>query len=54
MSRLLSNLIFGASSLDLTAYVLPAAALLIAGLTSAYFPAHQASRTKAIVGSAVS
>ncbi len=49
VSRLLSNLIFGASSLDLTAYVLSATALLIAGLTSAYIPAHQASRTKAIV-----
>jgi putative ABC transport system permease protein len=50
MSRLLSNLIFGVSSLDLTAYVLPAAALLSAGLTSAYFPAHQALRTESVRG----
>jgi putative ABC transport system permease protein len=44
MTRLLSNLIFGVNALDLTAYVLPGAALLIAGLASAYIPAHQASR----------
>jgi putative ABC transport system permease protein len=48
MSRLLSNLIFGVSSTDLTAYLLPAVALLIAGLTSAYFPARQAARTQVI------
>jgi hypothetical protein len=50
MSRLLSNLIFGVSSLDLTAYVLPAVALLIAGLASAYFPAHHALRTEFLRG----
>jgi putative ABC transport system permease protein len=48
ISRLLSNLIFGVSSMDLIAYLLPATALLIAGLTSAYFPARQAARTEAL------
>jgi ABC-type antimicrobial peptide transport system permease subunit len=48
ISRLLSNLIFGVSSMDLMAYLLPATALLIAGLTSAYFPARQAARTEAL------
>ena len=50
MSRLLSNFIFGVSALDLTAYLLPAAALLGAGLTSALIPAHQALQTQSIRG----
>jgi putative ABC transport system permease protein len=52
MSRMISHLMFGFSSLDLTVYLLPATALLIAGLTSAYFPALKASRTEAIRGDA--
>jgi len=50
MSRLLSHLIFGVSFLDPAAYLLPALALLVAGLTSACLPARQAVRTGCIRG----
>ena len=50
MSRLLSHLIFGVSFLDPAVYLLPALALLVAGLTSACLPARQAVRTGCIRG----
>jgi putative ABC transport system permease protein len=50
MSRLLSNFIFGVGSVDPAAYILPAAALLAAGLTSALLPAQQALRTQSVRG----
>lgn len=52
LSRLLSHFIFGVSSSDPAAYVLSVIVLVIAGLTSAYIPAFQASRTETITGAA--
>jgi ABC-type antimicrobial peptide transport system permease subunit len=46
-SRLFSHLIFGVSDWDPASYVYSAGVLVIAGLSSAYFPALQASRMNA-------
>ncbi len=53
VSRLLSHFIVGVSSTDPSAYIISAAALVIAGLTSAYIPAFQASQTKVVSGSSI-
>ncbi len=44
IGRLTSHLLYGVNSLDASAYVLPGAALLLASLAAAYFPARRAAR----------